>query len=120
LDRQRDLIKFDRDDSLVSSFTEIQRCYDRIRQSEEKIVALRERQPQAFKMAAALPEVKKIVNSIATLIKKNMTLVKETQEYLTGRYERIKNELGELQNSEKILQYLGRPDPSPQFIDGKS
>jgi hypothetical protein len=66
-----------------------------------------------------MPEVKKIVNSIVTLVKKNLSLVSECESYLKGRCERIKTELGELKNSEKILQYLRNADPSPQFVDGK-
>jgi len=100
-------------------FVEIVRCHTRIKKSEEKIALLKERNPQVFKMAAVLPEVKRIVNSIVTLVKKNMNLVSECESYLKGRYERIKAELGELRNSQKILQYLRDVDPSPQFVDGK-
>jgi hypothetical protein len=70
-------------------------------------------------MAVALPSVKKLINSIATLVKKNITLVHESEEYMKGRYERIKTEMGELQNSRKIMQYLTDGVPSPQFVDGK-
>jgi hypothetical protein len=54
------------------------------------------------------------------MVKKNVNLVNESEEYLKGRYERLKEELGELKNSRKILQYVGDGDPSPQFVDGKS
>jgi len=119
LDKQRDLIKYNSDEHLLELFTEIERNRQRIKKSEEKITTLKSRHPQAFQMAAVMPEVKKIVNSIATLVKKNMNLVSECESYVTERYERIKTELGELKNSEKILQYLREANPSPQFVDGK-
>lgn len=119
LDKQRDLIKYNGDERLLDLFAEVERNRLRIKKSEQKIAALKQRQPQALQMAVALPEVKKMVNSIATLVKKNMILVSESEGYLRGRYERIKSELGELKNSEKILQYLRSADPSPQFVDGK-
>lgn len=119
LDKQRDFIKYNSDEHLLDLFVEVERCHMRIKKSEEKIAALKDKNPQAFKMAAILPEVKKIVNSIVTLVKKNMNLVSECESYLKGRYERIKAELGELRNSQKILKYLHDVDPSPQFVDGK-
>jgi ATP-dependent Lon protease len=95
MDKQRDSIKFNRDEHLLDLFAEIERCHRRIR-------------------------IKKLVNSLATMVKKNMTLVSESEEYLRERYERIREELGELKNSHKILQYVSDGDPSPQFVDGKN
>jgi len=120
LDKQRDAVKFNRDDRLLDLFAEIERCHMRIKKSEEKIVVMRTKAPNVFRMAVAHPDVKKVVNSIATMVKKNMTLVAECEEYLQGRYRRIKEELGELKNSHKILQYVSDAEPSPQFINGKN
>jgi hypothetical protein len=119
LDRQRDLIKYNSDDRLLDLFMEIERCHGRIKESEEKVKALKGRNPEAFSMAALLPEVKKIVNSIVTLVKKNMNLVSECEDYMKERYDRIQVELGELKNSNKILQYLRDVEPMPQFVDRK-
>ncbi len=119
LDKQRDSIKFNRDNRLLDLFAEITRCHQRIKKSEEKIAGLKAKHPQIFTVAAVRPEIKKLVNSIATMVKKNATLVGESEEYLRGRYERIKEELGELRNSNQILRYMSDPDPSPQFVDGK-
>lgn len=119
LDKQRDSIKFNRDEHLLDMFAEIERCHQRIKRSEEKIAALKARHPQMFKVAAVRPEIKKLVNSIATMVKRNVNLVSESEEYLKGRYERIKEELGELRNSHQILRYMSDADPSPQFVDGK-
>ncbi|HOP06906.1 MAG TPA: hypothetical protein PLF13_06400 [candidate division Zixibacteria bacterium] len=120
LDKQRDAIKFNRDERLLDLFAEIERCHQRIKKSEDKIAVMRTRNPSVFRLAAAHPEVKKIVNSIATMVKKNMVLVAECEEYLSDRYRRIKQELGELKSSHKILQYMRDADPSPQFVDGKN
>ncbi|MFQ6007520.1 MAG: hypothetical protein ACE5K8_01065 [Candidatus Zixiibacteriota bacterium] len=119
LDRQRDLIKYNSDDRLLDLFMEIQRCHERIKKSEEKVAALKDRNSEAFRMVALLPEVKKIVNSIVTLVKKNMNLVSECRDYMKGRYDRIQAELDELKNSHKILQYLRDVEPAPQFVDRK-
>ena len=119
LDKQRDLIKYNSDEHLLDLFAEIERHRLRIKKSEEKVTALRSRHLQAFQMATVLPEVRKITNGIATLVKKNMNVVSECEDYLRDRYQRIKTELGELKNSEKILQYLREADSSPQFVDRK-
>jgi SMC interacting uncharacterized protein involved in chromosome segregation len=120
IDRQKDMVKFEKDDRLLDLFTEMERCHQRIQQSEEKIAALKEKNPKLFNMAAAAPEVRKLVNSIITLIKKNIGLVKENEEYLKSRHDRIKNELKELQNSHKILRYIRDSEPAPLFVDGKN
>ena len=119
LDKQRDLIQFDRDAQLLDLFSEIERYRNRIHSSEQKIAQLREKDPKLFKMVTVLPEVKKLTASISALIKKSMAVVQECEEYLEGRYTRIKEELGVLKNSRKILQYMSDGEPSPQFVDGK-
>jgi len=119
LDKQKDLVKYNKDEHLLDSFAEIERCYGRVRQSEEKITALRNKAPQVYKMASVMPEVKKIVNSIVTLVRKNMSLVSDSEAYMTKRYERLRSELSELKNCDKILQYVSEGKPAPQFVDGK-
>ena len=119
LDKQRDVIRYDRDDNLLDLYAEIERCQRRIRESEARVTSIREKNPRLFKLAAVYPEIRKTVNSIVTLVKKNMKLVEENREFLTDRHRRIKLELDELKNSQKIMQYVSEADPSPQFIDGK-
>lgn len=120
IDRQRDLIKFDKDEKLLDLFAEIERCHSRIRKSDEKITAIKAKNPRLFPLAVTAPEVRKLTASIATLIKKNMALVKENEKYLTNRYARIKSELEGLRNSSQIMKYLKDGDPRPQFVDSKS
>ena len=68
LDKQRDAIKFNRDDQLLDLFAEVERYRQRIVKSEATIRQLKENHPKAFRMAAVLPEVKKTINSIRTLV----------------------------------------------------
>ncbi len=119
LDRQRDSIRYQKDEHLLDLYTEISRCHKRIDESESTITNLKESNPAGFRVAAVHPEVKKLVNSIVTLVKKNSALVAENEEYLRERYDSIKAKLSELKNSHKIAQYLSDGAPSPQFIDGK-
>ncbi len=119
LDKQKDLLKYNKEDHLLELFAEIERSYKRIKKSEDKISTLKNKNPNIFRLAAVLPEVKKIVNSIVTLVRKNINLVQESEEYMNEKYQRIKSEIGDLKNSEKILQYMRDNEPSPQFVDGK-
>jgi L-rhamnose mutarotase len=120
IDKQKDMVKFERDEKLLELFTEMERCHQRIQQSEIKIAELKDKNPKLFQIAASSPEVKKLVNSIMTLVKKNISLVKENEEYLKTRHDRIKNELKELQNSHKILRYMRETETAPLFVDGKN
>jgi hypothetical protein len=119
LDKQRDYIKFNKDEHLLDLYAEIERCQQRIQTSEEKITEIQNQNPKLFRIAAIHPEIKKMVNCIVTLVKKNISLVSENEEYVKDRHERIKMELNELKNSRQILKYLSDVDTSPQFVDGK-
>lgn len=120
IDKQRDLLKFEKEEKLLDIYTEIERCHQRIRESEEKISMLRQSNPKLFNLAATAPEVKKIAQSIITLIRKDMELVKKNEEYASTRYGRIKDELKKLQRSNKILKYIRDIEDSPQFVDKKN
>ena len=119
LDKQRDIIKYDKDENLLDLYAEVERCQRRIRESETRVEGIRDKNPQMFRVAAVHPEVKRLVNCIVTLVRKNMKLVAENEEYARDRHERIKKELDELRNSHKIMQYMGDQAPSAQFVDGK-
>jgi len=120
IDKQKDMVKFERDDKLLELFTEIERCHQRIQESERKISALKDKNSKMFQVAASAPDVKKLINSIITMIKKSMGLVRDNEEYLRGRHDRLQSELSELKNSQKILQYLRDSEPTPLFVDGKN
>lgn len=119
IDKQKDMVKFEKDEKLLDLFTEIDRCHKRIQESDDKITAMKEKNPKMFRIAASAPEVRKLVNSITTLVKKNIGLVQENEKYLKSRHDRLKSELNELKSSHKILRYLREAAPSPMFIDGK-
>ena len=120
LDKQKDLMRFNKDENLLDLFAEIERCHKRIKRSEEKITAIKEKDPKLFKLASIAPNVRKIVNSISTLVQKSISVVNDNEEYMNMKYNRIKDELGELKNSEKIMQYMQKEDTSPHFINGES
>ena len=119
LDKQRDIIKYDRDDNLLDLYAEIERCQRRIQESETKVTSIRENDPRLFRLASIYPEIRKTVNSIITLVKKNLVLIEDNKEYATNRHDRIKSEMNDLRSSGKILQYIADMDPSPQFVNGK-
>jgi hypothetical protein len=118
LDKQRDLIKYQQDGNLLDLFAEVERLRKRIIQSEEKITMLKDRHPEVFRAVSLLPDVRKVVNSITTLVKKNLALVEDADSVMRERYDRIRVELDQLKHSQKILQYMRDGEPSPQFIDG--
>jgi hypothetical protein len=120
IDKQKDLLKFEKEEKILDIYTEIERCHKRILSSEKKISNLRQNNPKLFQLAASAPEIKKIAQSIITLIRKNIILVKENEEYASGRYERIKTELKDLQKSNKIVKYIKDVEFSPQFVDKKN
>lgn len=119
LDKQRDLIKYDHDSNLLDLFAETERCQRRIQESEDKISVLREKHRPMFRVALANPDIKKVVTSIATLIRKNLDLVRENELYVADRHSRLKAELATLQKSDKILRYLSDVEQPPHLIDGK-
>ncbi len=120
LDKQKDLMRFNKDENLLDVFAEIERCHQRIKKTEDKINAIKERNPKLFRLAAIAPNVRKVINSITTLVKKSIKVVSENEEYMNMKYNRIKDELGELKNSEKIMKYMQHEDTSPQYINGES
>ena len=119
LDKQRDLIRYNKEESILDLYAEVERCQRRIKESEEKVAVLKQHNPRMFKVAALHPDIKKTINSIVTLVKKNVKLVEENEAYVRERHDRIKVELSELKNSGQILKYLNDSDPSPQFVDGR-
>ena len=120
IDKQRDLLKFEKEEKLLDIFTEIERCHQRIRESEDNISMMREKNPKLFNLAATAPEVKKIAQSIVTLIRKDIDLVKKNEEYASSRYGRIQEELKQLQHSNKIVKYIRDLEDAPQFVDKKN
>ena len=120
IDKQRDILKFDKDEKLLDIYTEIERCQKRILNSESRIAELRQKNEKLFNLAVSAPEVRKVAQSIVTLVKKNIDLVKENEKYANDRYERLKDELKDLQQSSKIVKYFKDIEVAPQFVDKKN
>ncbi len=118
LDKQSDIIKYDKDENLLDLYAEIERCQRRIKLSDDKVQAIRQRNQQQFQAASVHPEIKKTTNCIITLVKKNIKLVADNEQYAKDRHARIKDELEELKNSHKIMQYLGDSKPPTYLING--
>jgi len=119
IDKQRDLLKYDRDRKILTVYDEIRQMEKRIHESEEKISELKNRNRKLFNLAATSPEVRKLVNSISTLIRKNLTMIKENEEFASDRYQRIKEELEALKNNQKLVQYAGNQDQKARILDGR-
>ncbi len=120
LDRQRDLIRIEKDGKLLDLFAEIERCHQRLKKSEERIPLMRVKNPKLFPLAASAPGVRKLVTGITTLVSKNIKIVRENEEYLRSRHGRVRSELDGLQNSGKIMAYLQDRSDSSLFIDSSS
>jgi hypothetical protein len=119
IDKQKDLLKYDRDQKILSVYEEIKRMEKRIGESEQKVAELRNDNRKLFNLAATSPEVRKLVNSISTLIRKNLSMIKENEEFANDRYIRIKEELEVLKNSQKLVGYTSGQAEKARILDGK-
>lgn len=118
IDKQKDLLKFERDQKLIDLFDEIEKAEKRILESEEKISQLRNANRKIFNLAATSPEVKKLVNSIATLIKKNLAIIKENEDFAVNKRNRIREELEQVKRMYNVLAYKQPEDVRSRIIDG--
>jgi hypothetical protein len=119
IDKQKDLLRYDRDQKILSVYDDIQNMQKRITESEHKIAELKNGNRKLFNLAATSPEVRKLVNSISTLIKKNLSMIKENEEFANDRYARIKEELEVLRNSQNLNQYNTAESDKVRILDSK-
>ncbi len=117
LDKQRDFIRYDRERKVVDLYSEVKRLYARIQESEEAIDNLRRSNAKLFNLAASAPEVRRLANSISTLVSKSLKLVQENQQTVSTKYEAIQEKLTELQRSSKIANYLRTEKAQPYYVD---
>ena len=120
IDKQKDLLRFDKEEKLLDIYTEIERCHKRIVESENKIAALKRDNAKLFNLAASAPEIKKVAQCIVTLVRKNLDLVRQNEDYAQQRYARLKEELKDLQQSSNLVKYIKDLDVEPQFVDKKN
>jgi len=120
VDKQKDNLKFERDQKLVDLYDEIEQVEKRIMESEEKIAELRSGNRKLFNLAAASPEVKKLVNSIGTLIKKNLTIIKENEDFASHKRQRILEELENVKKLYNVMSYKKKDQQKAKIIDRTS
>jgi Na+/phosphate symporter len=118
-DKQRDNLRFERDQKLIDLYDEIEKAEKRIADSEEKIAKLRNANRKIFNLAATSPEVKKLVTSIATLLKKNLALIKENEEFAKNKRHRIEEELEQVKRMYNAMAYK-KAEKGAQVFDGRS
>jgi len=119
IDKQMDVLKYDRDQKILSVYDDIQNVKKRIVESEQKISELRNKNRKLFNLAATSPEVRKLVNSISTLIKKNLSMIKDNEDYAHDRYVRIREELESLRNSQDLACYTQIEPEKAKILDGR-
>ena len=120
IDKQKDLLKFDKEEKLLDIYTEVERCHKRIIESENKISTIRRDNAKLFNLAVSAPDVRKVAQCIITLIRKNLDLVRENESYVQSRHARLQAELKELQQSSKLVKYIRDSEIGPQFVDKKN
>lgn len=120
IDKQRDYIKYDKEQKIVDLYGEVERIVTRINESETAINKLKEENRNLFSLAASAPEVRRLVNSISTLISKTLKLVQENEEIATAKYDNIKQQLLQLQQGKKVSDYLTVPQKSPLYVDKRN
>lgn len=119
IDKQRDHLRFERDQKLLDLYEEIEQAEKRILDSEEKIAKLRNANRKIFNLAATSPEIKKIVSSIATLIKKNLAIIRENEDFASNKRIRILEELEQVKRMYKALAYKKpQQEVRSKIIDG--
>jgi lysyl-tRNA synthetase class I len=120
VDKQKDHLKFERDQKLIDLYDEIEQAEKRILESEDKIAKLRNANRKIFNLAATSPEVKKLVTSIATLIKKNLSLIKENEDFAQNKRLRILEELEQVKKLYNIISYKKADKSDSHIIDSTS
>jgi len=120
IDKQKDHLRYERDQKLLELYDEIEKAEKRIANSEEKIARLRSSNRKIFNLAATSPEVKKLVTSIATLIKKNLAILKENEEFAESKRHRIREELEQVKKMYNMMAYKKNEGARSHIIDGTS
>ena len=92
----------------------------RINEFDVTIRQLKIENYKLFRLAATAPEVRRLVNSITTLISKTLKLVQENEEIAAAKYVSIKDQLLQLQQGRKVTDYLTVPQNSPIYVDKKN
>jgi len=119
IDKQRDYIKYDKERKIVDLYGEVERICTRINESEQTIGRLRTDNKNLFSLASSSPEVRRLINSITTLISKTLKTVKESEDVAHSKYEAIREQLAQLEKGRQVSRYLTTPKETPQYVDKK-
>jgi hypothetical protein len=110
-DKQKDCIKLGRDTELAQVYADISRFSQRIAQSEKRLSDIMQKDQKSFVLASSHLEVRRLVISIAAIVEKNISLLKDNLSAAESREAFIQSELEELVKSRRLLEELaGRSD----------
>jgi flagellar biosynthesis/type III secretory pathway chaperone len=118
LDRQRDWLKYERDSRILDIIEDVEKLKKRIQESQDKILAVRQKNQKLFEQALAAPDVARLVDNITSLINKCVELAGENEAIASTKQDRLKAELTELADGGKFYQSL-KTASAPRFVDQK-
>lgn len=110
-DKQKDSLRADHDGELAQIFADIARFNRRIAESERRLKELLEKDRQNFALAASNLEVRRLITSITAILEKNLSLMKENEEFAVSRQEVIRAEVNELSKSGEMMELLSNLKP---------
>jgi hypothetical protein len=119
IDKQKDCLRTGSGSELSRVFAEIGRFNRRIAESEKKLGDLMQKDGEAFLLAATNLEVRRLVDSVASILQKNLCLMKENEAFIADRQAAIREGLEELSKSRKMMETLSAFAPSKRLVDNK-
>jgi len=106
-DKQKDCLKLGNDSELAQVYADISRFSGRIAESERRLADIMQQDQKSFVLASSHLEVRRLVTSIAAIVEKNISLLKDNLSAATSREAFIQSELEELFKSRQLLEKLG-------------
>lgn len=118
-ERQQYFIRLGDTDALMSVLTQKQHLISKISQLDNAIQHIFRQSP---KLQQQMPEsVNRLINAIATILKKLTLLEKKSESKLIEKYNEIKKELGNLKQTKTISRtYTSQRTYRPRFVDKES
>ncbi len=118
-ERQQYFIRLGDTDALMSVLAQKQHLISKISQLDNAIQHIFRQSP---KLQQQMPEsVNRLINAIATILKKLTLLEKKSESKLIEKYNEIKKELGNLKQTKTISRtYTSQRTYRPRFVDKES
>ncbi len=110
-DKQKDCLKLGKDSELAQVYADISRFSQRISQSEKRLSDIMQKDQKSFVLASSHLEVRRLVTSIAAIVEKNISLLRDNLSAAESREAFIQTELEELIKSRRLLEQLGNHSP---------